>query len=578
MTFGSLTRPPATFVDILRDRAEQQGDKAIYTFLRGETAESVSYRELNARARSLASHLIEVCSAGERALLLYPPGLDYIVALYACMYAGVIAVPAYLPRPNRPLSRLEAMLADAQPAISLTTREILHSPRSAFLRQERALAQLRWLATDDVPRAELTESRTRHIVPDAAALLQYTSGSTALPRGVVLSQTNLLHNSEVIKQNFGTSSQSVGVIWLPPYHDMGLIGGILQPLYAGLPVYLLSPTAFLQRPALWLQTISRFRGTCSGGPNFAYDLCVRRVTEEEMEGLDLSSWTVAFTGAEPIREETLEAFAAAFAGCGFSRRSLHPCYGLAEATLMVSGATRGEGPNCLPVSRHALERGCIEPPTPGGDENLVIVSCGRPVGGQELRIVSPEKDVICEAHEIGEVRVAGASVSSGYWQRPEETQATFRAGLIGEEQPFLRTGDLGFIRDGELYITGRIKDLIIIRGQNHYPHDIEFTAEHSHAALKPSSSAAFSVQHEGIECLVIVQEVDARSGSAELLEIVATIRRSVSETHDLRVDEIVPVRPWTIPRTTSGKIQRYLCRAAYLSGTLKPWSDRQISG
>jgi acyl-CoA synthetase (AMP-forming)/AMP-acid ligase II len=565
--FRALTRPPVSFVDVLRNRAEQQGDERIYNFLRGEDTESLSYGELDVRARSLAAHLSEMCAAGERALLLYPPGLDYIVALYACMYAGLIAVPAYLPRPNRPLSRLEAIVADAQPSIALTTREILNSPRSAFVRKEGALAQIRWSAAD-VPCAELPDSRMRCTAPDAAALLQYTSGSTASPRGVVLTQTNLLHNSEMIKQNFGLSSESVGVIWLPPYHDMGLIGGILQPLYVGLPVYLLSPTAFLQRPALWPQAISRFRGTCSGGPNFAYDLCVRRITEEEMDGLDLSSWMVAFTGAEPIRKETLDAFAATFARCGFRRPSLHPCYGLAEATLMVSGVTPGQGPSYLPVPRSALERGYIEPPKPGTEQEVILVSCGRPTGGQELRIVNPDTGAICRADEIGEIWVAGPSISCGYWQRPEETKETFCASLVHEERAFLRTGDLGFVRDGELYITGRIKDLIIIRGQNHYAHDIEFTAERSHTALKPSSSAAFSVSRDGSESLVIVQELDPSHSVEESQEVIANIIRAVSATHDLRVDEVVVVRRGSIPRTSSGKMQRYLCRAAYLAGSL----------
>lgn len=560
---------PATLVDILQARAERQGHERIYTFLRGEEQESLNYGELDVLARSLAGSLGEVCASGDRALLLYPPGLDYIVALYACMYAGLIAVPAYVPRPNRPLSRLESILTDAKPAIALTTREILSSPRSVFLRKEGPIGQLRWLATDDLPNAQPPESGMPRIASDAPAILQYTSGSTASPRGVVLTHANLLHNSEMIRQNFSLSSESVGVIWLPPYHDMGLIGGILQPLYTGLPVYLMSPGSFLQRPARWLQAISRFHGTSSGGPNFAYDLCVRRVTAEEIDELDLSSWKVAFTGAEPIRKQTLAEFAATFARCGFGSRGLHPCYGLAEATLMVSGATPGEGPNYLSVSRSALERDRVEPSPLEADDECVLVSCGQATGGQDLRIVDPDTGTLCPPERVGEVWVSGTSVSSGYWHRPEETLQTLGASLPGEDTRFLRTGDLGFVRDGELYITGRIKDLIIIRGQNHYAHDLEFTAQRSHPALVPSSTAAFSVQRDGFERLLIVQEIDDRPGTVDLKEIIASIAQSVMETHDIQVHEVLPVRPWTIPRTTSGKIQRYLCRAAYLAGTLE---------
>ena len=558
---------PHTLLDILQMRSERQSDQQIYTFLRGEEQESLTYGELDRLARALAANLGEICRCGERALLLYPPGLEYIVALYACMYAGLIAVPAYVPRPNRPLSRLESIIVDAEPAIALSIRELLNSPRSPLLRTQGPIGQLRWLATDDLPHADLPESHARRAMLDGPAMLQYTSGSTGSPRGVILSHANLLHNSEMILHNFRMSAESVGVIWLPPYHDMGLIGGILQPLYSGFPVYLLSPNSFLQRPALWLRAISRFHGSCSGGPNFAYDLCVRRISEEETDELDLSAWSVAFTGAEPIRKQTLDDFSRKFARCGFRRTSLHPCYGLAETTLMATGIEVGEEPKFQTVSRSALEQNRIEPPTQEVEAS-VLVSCGRPVGRQDLRIVDPQTREVCEPDRIGEVWISGPNVAMGYWGKPNETQETFGASLSGRPEAYLRTGDLGFLRDGELYITGRIKDLIIIRGQNHYPHDIEFTAQSSHPALQPSSSAAFSVQRNGFEELVIVQEVDPRRFDA-LSDITASIHGAVSKAHDLQVSEVVLVKGWTIPRTTSGKIQRYLCRAAYLSGTLE---------
>jgi acyl-CoA synthetase (AMP-forming)/AMP-acid ligase II len=555
----------ATLVDILRYRALQQRDQRLYTFLRGDDAESLTHGELDARVRSLAAVLIESCNPGDRVLLLYPPGLDYIVALYACMYAGVIAVPAYLPRPNRPLTRLESIIADCQPAIALTSGEILNSPRSIFRQQSSPIAQLRALATENTPPITAFEPKG-DISGKTPVILQYTSGSTASPRGVVLTHANIVHNTAMIQQNFPLDPESSTVFWLPPYHDMGLIGGILQPLCTGFPVTLMSPVAFLQRPARWLQAISRFRATCSGGPNFAYDLCVRGISEEEKDGLDLSSWSVAFSGAEPIRKETLDEFSAAFARCGFRRESLHPCYGLAEATLMATGIAPAEVLKFETVSRSAMEQNHVEPAGDSGDDEYTLVSCGRAAGCQEVRIVDPVSCEPCVPGGIGEVWIAGPNVALGYWGRPEKTEETFRAALASGEGSFLRTGDLGFMRDGELYITGRIKDLIIIHGQNHYPHDIEFTAQRSHPLLKPSSTAAFSVPGEGGERLVIVQEL--RSGAENAAEVIVNIGRAVRETHDIQVEEVVVVRMGAIPRTTSGKIQRYLCRAAYLAGSL----------
>jgi len=571
LTSPTLHSDPAvsgTLVGILRRRAQEQGDQRIYTFLHGDDAESLTYGQLDARVQSRAAVLVERCKPGERVLLLYPPGLDYIVSLFACMYAGVIAVPAYLPRPNRPLSRLESIIADSQPSLALTSSEILNSPRGVLRQASGPISQLRSLATDSNPLAAPFDAG-RRISADAPVILQYTSGSTASPRGVVLTHANLVLNAAMIQQNFPLGPESSTVFWLPPYHDMGLIGGILQPMCTGFPVTLMSPVAFLQRPVRWLQAISRFRATCSGGPNFAFDLCVRRISEEEKDGLDLSSWSVAFSGAEPIRKETLDEFSAAFARCGFRRSSLHPCYGLAEATLMATGIDPAEGMKFETVSRAALEQNRVEPARDAeGDDACTLVSSGRAAGCQQVCIVDPATFEPCPAGRIGEVWISGPNVALGYWRQKEKSQETFHASLAGGEGPFLRTGDLGFMRDGELFITGRLKDLIIIHGQNHYPHDIEFTAQRSHPALQPSSSAAFSVLRDGFERLVIVQELDVRRGPVDD-EIATRIRRSVTETHDLQVDEIVMVRAWTIPRTTSGKIQRYLCRAAYLEGTLE---------
>ena len=558
-----------TLVEILRERAARQAGDRVYTFLHGDEQHSLTYEQLDRLARSTAASLLQRCIPGDRVLMIYPPGLDYVVALFACMYAGVIAVPSYAPRPNRPLSRLEAIVANAEPTIVLTTRGLLDSPKSIFHQTEGPLASLPRLATDDLAADSSVELPLETISADTPVILQYTSGSTAFPKGVTLTHGNLVHNTAAIQRNFPLDTTSSTVFWLPPYHDMGLIGGILQPLCTGFPVTLLSPVAFLQRPARWLQAISEFRATCSGGPNFAYDLCVRRVSEEEIDQLDLSCWKVAFNGAEPIRKQTLDDFCNKFERCGFQRSSFHPCYGLAESTLMATGMDReGTGLVFQTVSRTALERNQIEAAMAVADESL-LVSSGHAAGGQDVRIVDPVSAEPLAANRVGEVWIAGPSVAAGYWGRPKETEETFRARLASGEGPFLRTGDLGFLRDGQLYITGRIKDLIIIRGQNHYPHDLEFTAQRCHPALQPASGAAFSVDRNGAERLILVQEVDARLDPPTREEITTRISSSITESHELHVDEIILVKPFTLPRTTSGKMQRYLCRTAYLTGTLQ---------
>jgi acyl-CoA synthetase (AMP-forming)/AMP-acid ligase II len=557
-----------TLVEILRQRSAHQPNQRVYRFLHGDDEQSLTYGELEKVTLATAAALRQRCRPGDRALLIYPPGLEYIAALYACMYAGMIAVPCYAPRPNRPLSRLESIIASAQPSILLTTSELLNSQKSIFRKPDGPLARCPRMATDDISGENGFDLAFPDISPQTPVILQYTSGSTALPKGVILTHGNIVHNTAAIARNFPLDDESSTVFWLPPYHDMGLIGGILQPLCTGFPVTLMSPVAFLQRPARWLQAISQFRATCSGGPNFAYDLCVRRISEEEIDNLDLSNWQVAFNGAEPIRRQTLEDFCNRFARCGFKRTAFHPCYGLAESTLMVTGMDRGQaGLQFQSISRSALEKDHIQPPHTGDDE-CVLVSCGSAQGNQKVCIVSPTSGEALPEYSVGEIWISGESVAAGYWNQLEETKKTFLAALFTGEAPFLRTGDLGFIREGQLYITGRIKDLIIIRGQNYYPHDIEFTAQSSHPGLQPSSAAAFSIQSDGIEHLILAQEIDASLTSDEMTEVRNRMSAAISETHDLHVDEIVLVRPWSLPRTTSGKMQRYLCRAAYLSGRL----------
>jgi 8-amino-7-oxononanoate synthase len=404
---------------------------------------------------------------------------------------------------------------------------------------------------------------------DTMAFLQYTSGSTGTPKGVVLNHANLLHNSALIAHAFEHTRTGLGVFWLPSYHDMGLIGGILQPMYYGRPNVLMSPMSFLQRPFRWLQAITKYHGTAAGGPNFAYDLCVQKVTPEQRAELDLSSWTLAFNGAEPVRPETIERFAKTFEPCGFRRDAFYPCYGLAESTLIVSGGFKASPPVIRSFDAEALENHRATEVLPDEEGARELVGCGGSLLDQRVLIVDPEALTSVPDDRIGEIWVAGPSVAGGYWRRPEESKHTFGACLKDTgEGPFLRTGDLGFLLDGELFVTGRLKDLIIIRGLNHYPQDIERTVEQCHPGLRASSGAACTVEIEGRERLVIVQEIERRKDQ-EAPAMFEAIRRGVAAEHELQVEAIVLLAAGSIPKTSSGKIQRHACRQGFLEGALE---------
>ncbi len=564
---------PTTLVDLLRQRAECQADDRAYTFLVDGESEEVhlTYAELDRQARVIGAWLQSQDLKGQRALLLYPPGLDFIATFFGCQYAEVVAVPAYPPRMNRAPSRLQAIAADAGATVALTTAAVLDRVRP-LIDQTSDLKGLRWLSTDGTAHGADQEYERRwqrpQIAGDTLAFLQYTSGSTGTPKGVMLSHSNLLHNSALIAYAFEHSRSSTGVFWLPSYHDMGLVGGILQPLYVGRPNILMSPVAFLQKPFRWLQAISRYRGTTSGGPNFAFDLCVRKITPNQRATLDLSSWTVAFSGAEPVRAETLEQFAETFAPCGFRPEAFYPCYGMAEATLLASGGYK----TALPVVRwfdgKSLEADRVVPIAAGESGARALVGCGQTMPEQQMVIADPTQLTRMPAGQVGEVWVSGPSVAQGYWQRTDETEQTFRAYLQDTgEGPFLRTGDLGFTHDGELFVTGRLKDLVIVRGGNHYPQDIETTAAKSHPGVQAGWGAAFTVEEDSEQKLVIILEVERRQ-LAEAAEVIGAVRRDVAREHDLVVDSIVLVRAGSIPKTSSGKIQRRACRDAFLDRSL----------
>ncbi len=575
----------ANLVDILHYRASDRPNKPIYTLLvDGETeAISLTYGELEQKAIAIAAYLQSFCSPQERVLLLYPPGLDYIEAFFGCLYAGVIAIPAYPPRPNRSASRLQSIIQDAEVTVALTTHSILTNLERK-LDSSPSLRSLRWLTSDRLN--EDYQWQEPKLSAETIAFLQYTSGSTAEPKGVKIAYRNLLHNLEAIYRSFRHSSESRGVIWLPPYHDMGLIGGILQPLYGDFPVTLMSPLMFLQNPMRWLEAISRYRATTSGGPNFAYDLCVRKFKPEQATGLDLSSWQIAFNGAEPINYETIEKFSHTFAPYGFQSSAFYPCYGMAEATLIISGGSTTEGVTTKTVKGKALEQNKVIIARSDSENARVIVSCGLSLPDQQIAIVNPETHISCKPGEVGEIWVAGTSVAEGYWNQPVQTERTFNAYLQDLQQGgFLRTGDLGFMENDELFVTGRHKDLIIIKGRNHYPQDIERTVEESNSSIRPSCAASFSVNIEGEEKLIILAEVDRYYWSSnranakandkpeadkhiDARELIQSIRREVSKNHDLQVHRTLLLKPGSIPKTSSGKIQRHICRKGFLAGTL----------
>lgn len=566
---SNLNQEPISLVEVLRRKAHLQPELRAYTFLHdGDSNESsVSYGELDAGARAIASSLQMHGAAGARVLLLYPAGLDYVAAFFGALYAGAIAVPLYPPRPNHTLQKLHLVAADSQATIACTVSSVM-ARIEPLLEQFPELKKLRWVVTDRLDVGSEVEWREPVVSDETIAFIQYTSGSTSQPKGVMVSHGNLLHNERMIQSAFHQSERSVVVGWLPLYHDMGLIGNVLQPMYVGAHCVLMSPVSFLQSPYRWLQAISRYKATTSGGPNFAYELCIRKVTAEQRAALDLSSWCVAFNGAEPVREETINLFAETFESCGFRREAFYPCYGLAEATLFVSGGEKGRGTTVKSFSREALERNIAVEAEEEDENTSRLVGCGRAWSGQQVRVVDPYDAKECAPGSVGEIWVAGPSVAKGYWNKPDETEKVFNAHMSDwGEGPFLRTGDLGFMHGGELFVTGRLKDLIIIRGVNHYPHDIELSVERSHPALRPGCGAAFSVSVKGEERLAIVQEVNRRPG-ADFDEIIDRIRHRVVENHEVQVAFVTLIKPHTILKTSSGKIRRSACREAFLQGHL----------
>ena len=559
-----------TLVDVMRARAAHEPDRTAYVYLTdGEVEERrLSYRELEAHAMAIAGLLQERgVRQGDRVILLFPPSLDYVVAFYGCLFAGAIAVPAYPPRSNGPTARLDAIAKDAQASMALTTNDILTGAQ----RSSDGLDTRSWLATDELDRSAANAWRMPTLTRDTLAFLQYTSGSTSTPKGVMVSHGNLMANERMLQVALEQDRESTWVGWLPMFHDMGLIGNVIQPLYVGAPSILMSPMAFIQKPIRWLRAITNYKARTSGAPNFAYDLCVAKTTPEERQGLDLSSWSLAFNGSEPVRHDTLARFTSTFQPFGFRSTTFYPCYGLAEATLLVSGPLKSAAPRVQAFDAAGLEQHRAIPAVSDAAARRLLVGCGRSWLDQTITVVDPETSQRCPDGQVGEIWVSGPNVAQGYWGRPDATEASFRGQLAGGgDGRYLRTGDLGFFHEGDLFISGRIKDLIIIRGRNHFPQDVERTVESSHEILRPGCGAAFSIDVEGDERLAVVYEVKRGFKNVNLDDVAVAIRQAVLSEHELATQAVVLIKPASIPKTSSGKIQRHACRQMFLGNAFDP--------
>ncbi|CRM12377.1 non-ribosomal peptide synthetase [Pseudomonas sp. 58 R 3] len=554
---------PRTLVQSLQHRAAQTPDQVALRFLAESAADSVvlSYRDLDQRARTIAAALQANAALGDRAVLLFPSGPDYVAAFFGCLYAGVIAVPAYPPESTKRhhQERLLSIISDAEPRLLLTIASLADG-----------LAQIE--NAPPVLSVDTLENAGNWVEPELQAhdiaFLQYTSGSTALPKGVQVSHGNLVANEVLIRRGFGIDLHPDDVIvsWLPLYHDMGLIGGLLQPIFSGVPCVLMSPAYFLGRPLRWLEAISEYGGTISGGPDFAYRLCSERVSETALERLDLSKWRVAYSGSEPIRLYTLERFAEKFAVCGFTPNSFFASYGLAEATLFVAGGSRGQGIPALRVDEQALAANRAEP-----GQGSAIMSCGTSQPEHAVLIVDPHTLTELPDNRVGELWAAGPSIAHGYWRNPEASAKTF---VQHAGRTWLRTGDLGFIRDGEVYITGRLKDLLIVRGHNLYPQDIEQTVERDVEVVRKGRVAAFAVNHQGLEGIGIAAEI-SRSVQKILPPdaLIKAIRQAVAEAYQEAPSVVVLLNPGALPKTSSGKVQRSACALRHADGSLDSYAQ-----
>jgi acyl-CoA synthetase (AMP-forming)/AMP-acid ligase II len=566
-------QPFTSLVSALRSHACSFPERRAYVFLdeRGKESAALTYAGLDQHAAVVADMLSVRARRGDRVLLVFPPGLDFIVAFFGCLYAGMIAVPCVLPRHRGVRESSIKILEDCSPAIGLTADEALKLVRDAYGIAAGA-GNPEWIGVTSTQLEGRKPGASQGPAPPAQSIayLQYTSGSTSAPKGVMVSHGNLCANIEMISLADKLDRDSTRVGWIPLYHDMGLIFNVLQAAWEGALCVLMSPLTFVAKPLLWLHAIHRYQAEMAIAPNFAYDQCVEQYDPQKMIGVDLSCWKLALNGAEPVRAGTLERFAATFAAHGFSPLASHPTYGMAEATLMISGGRRAGSPVLWQVSAASLQHN-LAVHAKAGEKSQTLVGCGKSIAAENIAIVDPEAKQRLPAGRVGEIWVHGPNVAQGYWDKPDATRDTFHARIAGEDDaPWLRTGDLGCLDEsGELYITGRLKDVIIIRGANYYPQDIELTAEKSHPALLPGRTAAFTFPGGENDLLAVACEIrQEHLRCVQVDEVAGAIRQGVVREHDLTVHRVIPLQPGAIPMTTSGKIRRKTTRDRWQKGEL----------
>ncbi len=554
--------PAKDMVSLLLKNAEQFGDKPLYIFLEDGVNESlrISYRDVVKKAKAVGAELQKHGSKGDHILLLFPAGIEFVISLYACFLTGMVAIPAYPPRRKKIDPRFLSILQDANPSTILATQQI-HQDLEQLELKNINLDEINMISFESINAEQSEDWQNPKVSKDDILLLQYTSGSTGSPKGIMVSHGNMIHDSECIRQSFGFDENMIVVNWLPNFHDMGLIGNLIQPAYVGGSVITMTPMRFIQEPLNWLKCISKYKGTCSGAPNFAYDYCVDKIPADSVKDLDLSSLNVLYNGSEPVRKQTIERFAKHFKDAKFSSRQFFPCYGMAETVLIITGGDYTAEPVYFNADVKALENNKAIL-AKEGSESRQLTACGFPWLGMSVMIVNPETKLPCPKGEIGEIWAKGSSITKGYWNKPEETEHTYHAYLRGTDSgPWLRTGDLGFIHEGQLYVSGRLKDLIIIRGANFFPNDIEHSVENCHDALRKNASAAFSMDIDDKEKLIIIQELERaymRDFNEE--EIFESMRNAVFADHGIQPDIILLTKMGSIKKTSSGKTQRFAMR------------------
>lgn len=570
--------PASNMVERLIQHENNLPDKTVYFFLEDGVLESssITYSGLVKKAKAIAAALLAAGNKGDRVLLLFPTGIPFITAFFGCFFAGMVAVPAYPPKRSRPNERFKSIVESSSPAFILSTQDI-HSEILASGLLEGLPDISNMIVYEDISVEGAISWRNPGIDAGDIAMLQYTSGSTGTPNGVMVSHDNIIHNSECIKQSFGFDEATVGVNWLPNFHDMGLIGCLIQAAYLGATNVIIPPLSFLKNPANWFRSITKYKATTAGGPNFAFDYSMERITDEEINELDLSHLRTLYCGAEPIREATLNNFTKKFKPARFSAEQFYPCYGLAESVLIATGGDFRAEPLYFYADARALEENNVVL-AKVKEEARVLTACGYPWLGMSVVIVDTESIKPAAAGKIGEIWLKGPSVAMGYWDEREKTAEVFNAYIDGtDDGPWLRTGDLGFILDRQLYVSGRLKDLIIIRGSNFFPNDIENSVENCHEALRKNACAAFSIDISGEERLVITAEIE-RSFMRNLPEdeIFEVIRSSVFMDYGIQPYAIALLKTGSIEKTSSGKIQRYAMKRAWLYGGLNVVASRVL--